>query len=481
MLEVFMRFKQSLKPLIFLAALLIMAGPMTRLVRAEVTIEEEEKMGRQFLKAAMRHLKFVEDPEVVGLVNKVGHDVVDHLEVHLFPYRFFVVDSSALNAFAVPGGYVFMNRGLIEIMDGHGELAAILAHEIAHVQSRHIAQRIARAKALNLAALGGMLAGIFMGGEAGSALITGSQAGATSAMLNYSRQDEEESDRRGLRYLEATGYQGEDFVKIMKKMGQDSWKSGGHIPAYLSTHPGVPERVAYLEATVETRPESSQRSGVGLGDAEDFRMMQAKLYGAYEDPREAEVKFREWLGQPETKVMAYYGTGLVQRRLRKMEEAVEFLKIAVSMRPDLAPILVELGKTYYEMGKFDKAISVLTSAITLEPNQPMALFVLGRCLLEEGRVTEARENLATAARLDDRLRSIHYYLGLAYGQLAQLTAAHYHFGIHARRQGNLSNAEFHFQEALRHNDHPELRDTIGKQLETTKKELLEEKKQGGRR
>jgi predicted Zn-dependent protease len=441
-----MTVRKPWKLLIYLVALLIVVGPQTRLARADLSIEEEKKIGRQFLKAALSHLRLIQDPEVVGYVNRVGQDIVKHLEVHIFPYHFYVVDSSSLNAFAAPGGYVFMNRGLIEIMEDEGELAAILAHEIAHVQSRHIAQRMARARTLNLAALGGMLAGIFLGGEAGAAAIAGSQAGATSAMLNYSRQDEEEADRKGLRYLEAANYSGEDFVQIMRKMGQDSWKAGGHIPTYLTTHPGVSERVVYLSTTVGTRPTSAEIRNL---DSEGFILMQVKLYGSYESPKEAEPKFRDWFEKPETRAMAYYGTGLMRRRQRLMDEAVESFKSAIALRPDLAPILVELGETYFEMGELDKANQVLNSALTLEPDQPVALYALGRCQLEQGQVAESSKQLARAARINDRLPSIHYYLGLAYGKMNQLADAHYHFGIHYKRKGSLRNAQFHFQEALR--------------------------------
>jgi predicted Zn-dependent protease len=375
-----MTVRKPWKLLIYLVALLIVVGPQTRLARADLSIEEEKKIGRQFLKAALSHLRLIQDPEVVGYVNRVGQDIVKHLEVHIFPYHFYVVDSSSLNAFAAPGGYVFMNRGLIEIMEDEGELAAILAHEIAHVQSRHIAQRMARARTLNLAALGGMLA----------------QAGATSAMLNYSRQDEEEADRKGLRYLEAANYSGEDFVQIMRKMGQDSWKAGGHIPTYLTTHPGVSERVVYLSTTVGTRPTSAEIRNL---DSEGFILMQVKLYGSYESPKEAEPKFRDWFEKPETRAMAYYGTGLMRRRQRLMDEAVESFKSAIALRPDLAPILVELGETYFEMGELDKANQVLNSALTLEPDQPVALYALGRCQLEQGQVAESSKQLARAARI----------------------------------------------------------------------------------
>jgi predicted Zn-dependent protease len=424
-------------------------------------------LGQQFLVAVLAQLPLVQDPEVVGYVNKVGRDVVNHLQSHNFPFHFFVVNSSDLNAFAGPGGYVFMNRGLIEIMDDEGELASILSHEIAHVQSRHIAQRIARAKKLNFAAIGGLLAGIFLGGEAGAAILTGSQAGATQAMLNSSRQDEEEADRRGLRYLEATGYEGQDFVRIMRKMGQDSWKMGGHVPTYFLTHPAVPERVGYLATTVQTRPKPAR---VRIKDHESFLLMQAKLYGSYEIPKEAKVKFQQWLGQAETKAIGYYGMGMVLQRQRDMNEAVKSFQRAIALRPDLYPILVELGYTYFQMGKIDKAISVLESALTLAPDHPVALYGMGRCMLEQERAAEASKYLARAAQINDSLPEIHYYLGLAYGKMNQLGEAHYQFGIHYQRSGSLSNAVFHYEEALRHQLRPDQRAAIEKRLAVLKKQ-----------
>ncbi|MGD8253680.1 MAG: M48 family metalloprotease [Syntrophobacterales bacterium] len=460
-----MTVRKPLRLLIYVVALLIVVGPPSKLAQADLSIEEEKKLGRKFMKAALSQLRLIQDPEVVGFVDRVGQDVVKHLEFHHFPYHFYVVDSSALNAFAAPAGYVFMNRGLIEIMDDEGELAAILAHEIAHVQSRHIAQRLARARALNLAALGGMLAGIFMGGEAGAAAIAGSQAGATSAMLNYSRQDEEEADRRGLRYLEAAKYDGKDFVKIMRKMGQDSWKSGGHIPTYLTTHPGVSERVVYLSTTVGTRPASTKYR---TGDSEGFILMQVKLFGSYGNPREAEPKFQEWFEKPETRAMAFYGTGLMKRRQRLLDQAVTAFKNAIALRPDLAPILVDLGDTYFSMGKLDKAQQVLNSALTLDPDHPAALYALGRCQLELGQVAEASKNLEKAARINRRLPKIDYYLGLAYGKNNQLVDAHYHFGIYYKRRGSLRNAEFHFQEALRLTDDPKEKNILNKELKQIK-------------
>ena len=442
--------------------------------QAQLSIEEEKEMGQKFLLAAMRQLKLIQDPEVIDYENRIGNRVVEHLDVYIFPYHFYVVDSNALNAFAAPAGHVFINRGLIEIMDDEGELAAILGHEIAHVQSRHISQRLARSKKLNLATLGGMLAGIFLGGDAGAALLTGSAAAGSAAQLQYSRQDEEEADRKGLRYIEASGYQGEDFVRIMQKMGQESWQSGGRIPTYLTTHPGVPERVNYLATTLETRPNASRERKRPIGNPENFKMMQAKLLGGYHDPpSEAETILLGWLEQPTNGAMAYYGIGLVQRREGKMAEAVNSFKSAISQRPDLSPILTELGETYFQMGKLESAVAVLESALILDSDQPFARYVLGRCLLEQGKPAEALKQLTRAERLNNRMDSIHYHLGMAYGRTNQLGEAHYYFALHHLRHGSLRNASFHFQEALRRTEDPARREEIRKKLAMIDKKAAE--------
>ncbi len=462
----------------FLIATLIVVLLLAITVEAQLSIEEEKKMGDQFLIAALRQLQLIQDQEVVGYENRVGQRVVKHLDVHIFPYHFYVVDSNVLNAFAAPAGHVFINRGLIEIMDDEGELAAILGHEIAHVQSRHISQRLARSKKLNLATLGGILAGIFLGGEAGAAIMQGGMAASSSMQLAYSRQDEEEADRKGLRYLEAAGYQGEDFVAIMKKMGQESWQSGGRIPGYLTTHPGVPERVNYLASTLETRPKSSRERKRRFADPEGFKLMQAKLIGSYHNPvSEAEAILQEWLKQPAKKVMADYGMGLLLRREGKMKAAVNSFRSAISQRPDLSPILVELGETYFLMGKLDNAVSVLESALSLGEDQPAALYLLGRCRLEQGNPAEALKQLTRAVQLNNRLDAIHYHLGMAYGQLNQLGQAHHNFGLYYLRRGDLRNADFHLQEALRRTDDPAQREVIRKQLAMINKKAAEAAKE----
>ena len=178
--------------------------------------------------------------------------------------------------------------------------------------------------------------------------------------------------------------------------------------------------------------------------------------------------------------MAYYGTGLMRRRQRLMDEAVAAFQNAIALRPDLAPILVDLGETYFEMGKFDKAQQVLTSALTLEPDQPMALYALGRCQLEQGQAAEASKQLEKAIRINNRLPKINYYLGLAYGKMNKLVDAHYHFGIYYKRQGSLRNAQFHFQEALRLTNDPKEKEILNRELAEIKGAMRSAKQSGSK-
>ncbi len=458
-----------------LLALSLVIGPIPRTVRAELTIEDERKLGDQFLKAALRQLPLIQDPDVVGYVNAVGQKLVAHLETHTFPYHFYVVNSSAINAFAGPAGHVFINRGILELMDDEAELASILAHEIAHVQSRHLAERMARSQKLTLASLGGVLAGLLLGpaGALGQAAIVGSMAGSASLQLGYSRENEEEADRKGLRYMETTGYSGEGMVDMMRKMAQQSWQAGGRLPTYLSTHPGVSERVNYLASVVETRKNSEGQGGQTPGNPLGFKMMQAKLLGVYESPGDAEVRFRQWSAQPEDRLPALYGNALLLRRQGKLDEAAGAFKQAIALRPDLPVLLVELGVAYFEMGQIERAASVLQSALSLDPNQATARSALGRAFLEQGKLEEARAQLAMAAQLNDRLPSVHYYLGLANGKLNDLAEAHYHFGIHNQREGDWKSAMFHYQEALRFSVSPDRQQAIRSAMKEVQEEIRE--------
>ncbi|MEW5725224.1 MAG: M48 family metallopeptidase, partial [Thermodesulfobacteriota bacterium] len=214
-----------------------------------MTYEEERKLGRSILAYFQEHVEFVDDPAVTAYVNGLGRKILARLGPQPFEYRFFVIKSEAINAFAAPAGYVFLNSGTLVQLQTEGQLAAILSHEIAHVTGRHMARRIENNKKLNWATVAGILAGTLLGGAPGAAVAMGSVGANMSAQLAFSREDEREADRKGLEYLQAAGYSPQDMAGAFEIMFQSSYHQPQDIPSYFTTHPGLGERISAIRAS----------------------------------------------------------------------------------------------------------------------------------------------------------------------------------------------------------------------------------------
>ena len=250
-----------------------------------LTIKEEKELSKEFLELLRKQLDIIEDPLIVDYVNKVGRKLLATLPEQPFEYQFYVVRQDVYNAFATPAGHIFIYSGLLAAMESEEELAAILAHEICHVLSRHISEKIERAKDLNKLAIAGMIAGIVLGaagaGDAGSALFIGSAAGTQSMMLAYSRADEEEADQIGLSMLYRAGYRGEGMVTMFEKIRSKQWFGAEEIPTYVMTHPAVESRIGDVNRRVQAFNEKYKQPP--LVDPMPFTRMHIRLQTEYGD------------------------------------------------------------------------------------------------------------------------------------------------------------------------------------------------------
>ena len=189
---------------------------------AEFTFEDEKKLGKELYDKLNRSDLLLKEARVATYINDLGQKILAQSNKKVpFDFRFSVVKGSAINAFATPGGYVYVNAGTIILADNECELAGVVAHEIAHVNARHIAEMIEKQKKMSFATLAAILAGAVLGGggAATEALIGMSLATSATLSLKYSRENEEEADRLGMQYLVAAGYDPRgmlDFMKIMK-------------------------------------------------------------------------------------------------------------------------------------------------------------------------------------------------------------------------------------------------------------------------
>ena len=206
--------------------------------------EKEIALGRQLALEVEQSAKLVEDPIVTEYINRVGQNLVLHSDAKI-PFTIKVIDSDEVNAFALPGGYFFVNRGLILAADNEAELAGVMSHEIAHVAARHAMENQGKLQAINY----GLLATIIFGGGIASAVAQNAGGlGQLLSFLQFSRGAEREADMLGVQYLYAAGYDPTGMATMFEKLNEKNKKKPGTLAKIFSSHPqSLDRRDASLE------------------------------------------------------------------------------------------------------------------------------------------------------------------------------------------------------------------------------------------
>ncbi|GAU09841.1 peptidase M48 [Desulfoplanes formicivorans] len=412
-----------------LVLLLVLAVPSQSALFSEFTISDEAELGRKFNVMFRARFPLIEDPEIVDYVRDLTGTIVDVMPPIAFPINVHVVRNDSMNAFATAAGYVFVFSGLILNLDNEAELAGVIAHELAHVQQRHIAQSIEHSQIASAGALVGMLAGVFLGsqgkGDAAGGVMLGSMAGAQSAMLSYSREHEREADNIGLTSLVDAGYDPRGMIDAFETIRRRTWMGGGgDIPAYYLTHPGIEERIGYIEQRIARYPEEVRTQHKDSGR---FDRVKTLLRARYSDPKIA-LGYYAHEDEGSMSCLDRLGRAIVLSRLNRIQEAERAFARALACSPGRDPLwLRETGIFYFEYGqRQDKAVSYLQEAVLRNPRDLMALFFYARILAETGKVDEG---IAMMQRIEKRLpedAEIHYYLGRMYGQKNDMFHAYLH-------------------------------------------------------
>ncbi len=217
-------------------------------------IESEVRLGRQLAAEVDKEAKFVDDPIITEYVNRVGQNIVLHSDAKV-PFTIKVIDSDEVNAFALPGGFFYVNKGLVLAADNEAELAGVMAHEIAHVCARHAMENEAKMRALDL----GLLAGILLGGGIiGNVLYNGGGFFEGMALLKFTRAAEAEADRLGVQYMWAAGYDPNAMATMFEKLEAKNKKKPGTVAKMFMDHPAPADRRAAAIALAARFPEREE-------------------------------------------------------------------------------------------------------------------------------------------------------------------------------------------------------------------------------
>jgi predicted Zn-dependent protease len=411
-----------------------------------MSTEEERQAGEEFRANVRKQLDLVQDDFANDYINDLGQYLTKALETKSFPYEFYVVKDDTLNAFAGPGGYIFVYTGLIDMMSSVDELAAVMSHEIGHVSARHLAQRMEQGKTMSLAMLAGMLAGALMGGKAGGALATGSLAAGIQKQLAYSRDDERQADTLGFKYMTESDFNPAGMTTVLKKLESASPGGTDAVPPYLLTHPAGPERVSTIEAMTSQytlKPDSKESAEF----RRVFPYFKVVCVAKSMDSQDALRYLSKEIDKSPDSPLAQFTLGVIQKEGMDYSGAIEHLVKALKAAPDLSPALIELGEAYQLQGQDRRAIEVADRVLRMDGRDRAALYLTAlsyQNLEDFPKATVFYERLVSLRAVRDE---VFYNLGVCYGRQGKLALAHYYTGVYFQRVFEFQNARYHLIKA----------------------------------
>jgi len=377
-------------PLLLLGALLGAAPAVAQDARGDlpdignpasttISVADEYKIGRMILKGLRDAGELVEDPEVNEYIQSVGSRIASFAHEGAQRFTFFVVKDSAINAFALPGGFIGINAGLLTATANESELAGVLAHEIAHVTQRHIARSVQNAGRSNMASAAAVLAAILVGATTGMpadallGTITAAQSLAAQSQINFTRTNEAEADSVGMSFLANAGFDPYGMPSFFWTLQQRSGNAGAMIPELLRTHPVTTERIA------ETRSRAAQLPRPAVEDSISYALVRERLRTQMLPP---DTNFRDLYGDAANADLPSsderrYGRALALMTAgdkASLAEATGLLKDLVERRPDVTLFHTALGQAQLASGDVDGSLRTLEHALGLFPrNVPVTV------------------------------------------------------------------------------------------------------------
>ena len=415
---------------------------------------QERKVGEQIIRQLRAQGGYMQDPEVNDYLNELGHRLVAAGYDAKQDFEFFAVPDFTVNAFALPGGYIGVNTGLIVLAQNESELASVLAHEISHVTQRHMARMLDNQKNSMLMSLAGLALAVLASRAGGgnsaatAAAIQGSQALSMQNQLNFTRENEYEADRVGFHRLVAAGFDPNGMATFMEKLQRSTRFVEGNAPSYLRTHPVTYERIAEAQGRAQSMPYRQ------VTDSLDFQLVRALLKSYQGDPMIAVQGFEEALKQKKYNSEIAERYGLVASLLRAKEVARSKAELATLERiaPPHPMIEAMAGNVLMGAGEYDAAAKRFEAALIRYPNKMQLVYDYPEALLKAKKPAKAAAFVEAQLARFPGDGPLHQIAARAYADLNMRLLEHQHQGEFYVWAGNLSLAISQFELAAKAGD-----------------------------
>jgi len=438
---------------------------------------EERKLGERLMRQLRGSLRLADDPEINDYIKFLGHRLVANSDSARSEFFFFVVDEPSINAFALPGGFIGIHTGLILTAQSESELAAVMAHETAHISQRHLARMFAESKRSSKQFIGALLAAIVLASagetEGSTATLALAQAGLVQKQLNFTRAHEEEADRVGIRILADSGFDPRAMPTFFERLQNWNRLNETSLPEFLRTHPITTRRIAESSARADDYRYKQ------VLDSLEFHHIRAKLRANGRGNVAAIVKsFKENLAQGKYRNIhaERYGYALALLRFKQYDEARD--QIAKLLRHDPDSVAYRISQAEIEMAaeQYRKALDIYTAAAARFPNNHPLQRYYAAALLKIGHAQEARMLLKQAVKNQPDDPTLHKMLATAAGEAGERMEAHQELATYYYLNGDLKAAIEQLTIAQRFTgDSFYLKSSLEARIKEINKELAEEK------
>lgn len=350
--------------------------------------EQEIQIGKKYVPQAINENEGqYPDKEVQNYIKKVGYKIADTTPRKV-DYQFYIVNSKDINAFALPGGPVFINRGLILTLDNESELAAVIAHELGHINARHHAKFLEKTYGINI--LLNILAVATANSSYQNLIMQTAQIGAGLLQLKYSRDQENEADALGVRFAYQSGYDPQGLIGVFNKF--KSMEQGNRPPEWLSTHPLPETRIKNVSELIRKKyPDQLLLKK----DSQEFQLIKQKIV-------KTEVSYD------------YVEKAKQDIKNKDLQSAIKNLNSAISLYEENTAALTYKSFVCYQLKDYDCSYKSAQVASKIDDIYFLPRLLAGASLVKLGRSFEAVKHLEEAKQLIDTNPDLYYFLGVAY-------------------------------------------------------------------